>query len=355
MKGAVFLSRLFQRSIVGRELSDLPGLLARAVAVDATGRGLISCQDGEMKPCLATLPQLEGASTALASATRVLVLTGFYIPDAEVPAAETDGPLGAVLLSDALARTGVEVTLLTDEPCLQVLRTAADALEVVEDRVVSAPREIGSDWITSLLAEDGGVSHVVAIERAGPSHTAESLAGQSRDGVAPLERFDRLVNQESRNLVHNMRGRPICESTADLHRIVEVAAEMGICTIGIGDGGNEIGMGTIPWESLVDRLGEDPGARIACRVATDWNVVAGTSNWGAQALAISVSQLRGAVDWWKEWPPERQLELLQRTVDQGPSVDGVTGRREATVDGLDFEQFIGPWKQMIDAVSSGQP
>src|SRR5688572_10065475 len=42
------------------------------------------------------------------------VVTGFYIPAAQPPAAETDGPLGAVFLARALVPLGIRVALLTD-------------------------------------------------------------------------------------------------------------------------------------------------------------------------------------------------------------------------------------------------
>ena len=64
-------------------------------------------------------------------------------------------------------------------------------------------------------------------------------------------------------------------------------------TIGIGDGGNEIGMGTVPWEELVRRLPRKEASAIPCRIATDWNIIAGTSNWGAFALAAAVALLAG--------------------------------------------------------------
>src|SRR5205807_1527308 len=66
----------------------------------------------------------------------------------------------------------------------------------------------------------------------------------------------------------------------------------GLPTIGVGDGGNEIGMGKIPWDVI--RRNVPNGGLIACRVPTDYLIVAGVSNWGAYALAAGVALLRGA-------------------------------------------------------------
>ena len=71
-----------------------------------------------------------------------------------------------------------------------------------------------------------------------------------------------------------------------LDRIIELldhASRRRTVTIGIGDGGNEIGMGKIPHETIVKNIPN--GDLIHCRVPTDHLIVAGVSNWGAYALA----------------------------------------------------------------------
>src|SRR5205823_2743913 len=45
------------------------------------------------------------------------IVTGFYIPTADPPAGETDGPLGAVFLARALVPLGIGVIVLTDPFC----------------------------------------------------------------------------------------------------------------------------------------------------------------------------------------------------------------------------------------------
>ena len=49
--------------------------------------------------CAAARGGLFGAASALASARHVGLITGFYVPLGTPPAAETDGPVGAALLS----------------------------------------------------------------------------------------------------------------------------------------------------------------------------------------------------------------------------------------------------------------
>ena len=50
---------------------------------------------------------LSAAAHSLAGATSVGLITGFFVPRAEVAAAETDGPVGTALLAAALAACGV--------------------------------------------------------------------------------------------------------------------------------------------------------------------------------------------------------------------------------------------------------
>ena len=115
-------------------------------------------------------------------------------------------------------------------------------------------------------------------------------------------------------------------------------------TIGIGDGGNEIGMGKIRWDTI--RRNIPNGALIACRVPTDYLIVAGVSNWGAYALAAGVALLMN-----KSLPPdlfdvEREREILRIMVEKGPLADGATGQHTFTVDGLPFEVYAGPLREL---------
>ena len=154
------------------------------------------------------------------------------------------------------------------------------------------------------------------------------------------------VAPDSYNHCHNMRGKVIDEYSADMHLLFEELPDhRPECkTIGIGDGGNEIGMGAIPWEDLSRRLTGEQAGRVPCRIATDWNIIAGTSNWGGYALAAATLLLRGQQRLLQPWDREQQLRVLEQLVEKGPAVDGVTGRREPTVDGIPFLTYIQPWE-----------
>lgn len=93
---------------------------------------------------------LLAAARSLAAAPDAAVLTGFYIPAADPPAAETDGPIGAVQLAAALRALGGEVRLVTDAPCAPVVAAAlgAAAPDVPLD---VAPVQGYDDWAGAVL------------------------------------------------------------------------------------------------------------------------------------------------------------------------------------------------------------
>jgi hypothetical protein len=147
-----------------------------------------------------------------------------------------------------------------------------------------------------------------------------------------------------------MRGGDITEQTGSAHRLFEEPWPASRPrTIGIADGGNEIGMGKIRWSTIARNVPR--GGLIACRVPTDLLIVAGISNWGAYGLAAGVGLLRGAAPEPGLFDPEQERVILLAMVERGPLVCGMSGRREPAVDGLPFEQYAEVLRQMGAIVS----
>jgi hypothetical protein len=99
-------------------------------------------------------------------------------------------------------------------------------------------------------------------------------------------------------------------------------------TVGIGDGGNEIGMGNA--RARIARASGALMARIASVVRVDHLVVAGTSNWGAYGVVAALERLS---EQSLLHTPELERLLVDACVAAG-AADGITRRRESTVDGL---------------------
>jgi hypothetical protein len=101
-------------------------------------------------------------------------------------------------------------------------------------------------------------------------------------------------------------------------------------TVGVGDGGNEIGMGRV--RARLAREGRLM-ARIASVVSVDHLVVAGVSNWGAYGIVAHLARLTGQS---LLHTPGEERALIEACVAAG-AVDGITRRRERTVDGMDAD------------------
>jgi hypothetical protein len=330
---------------------------------DPAQRGLIGTESQFGPLCPGHLAA--AARDLAARGTRVAIVTGFYIPKGDPPAAETDGPPGSLLLATILHRLGIPTEVIADRLCVQAVRVAARETGFPETHILEFPHPAGGSGLTSTGSTDvwrseylsarPDLSHLIAIERAGPSHTAASIAAQKRKAPAPVEQFEQEVLSHHRDRCHNMRGEPIDDFTGDIHLLFEEISHRlpDARTIGIGDGGNEIGMGHVPWEELARRLSGEQAGRVPCRVACHWNIVAGTSNWGAYALAAALLLERNAIDLLQPFDADHQERVLQAMVKEGPAVDGVTRRREATVDGIPFRTYIQPWEGIRSLLGLG--
>jgi hypothetical protein len=246
---------------------------------------------------------------------------------------------------------GIKVALATDGFCTGALKAGmiACGLEAKVTLVTlgspAATWSVAQYWDHFENQVPFPLSHVIAIERVGPSHTPESVLSQPGATGNVVTRFWREVPPHHRDRCQTMRGRDITSHMSPAHLLFEGAgAQTGITTIGIGDGGNEIGMGKISWDVI--RRNIPHGGLVACRVSTDYLIVCGISNWGAYGLGAGVRLLRGLAPEPGLFDGERERELLRVMVEQGPLVDGVTGKPTVTVDGLPFDRYAEPLRRL---------
>jgi hypothetical protein len=307
------------------------------------GRNLINACAGDFAAACRSL--------ATAANPAVAVVTGFWIPTAQPPGAETDGPLGAIFLARALTPLGVRVALLTDAFCRPALDAGLRACGMEKQVSLLTLPAPDRPWPTFLargwlpfVRETFRATHLIALERVGPSHTDLSIQRQLGVGESLLT-FLHEVPPEHYDRCHTMQGIDITERMSPAHLLFEAASAVhGLTTIGIGDGGNEIGMGKIAWDII--RRNVPGGGLVACRVPTDYLLVCGISNWGAYGLGVGTWLSRGLRAPAELFDTERERGLLQRMVEQGPLVDGMTGRPTVTVDGVAFERYVEPLRRM---------
>lgn len=290
----------------------------RGLARDPTDNLVTACPNDLTDAC---------RSIANHAAPRVGIVTGFMIPTVDPPTGETDGPPGALFLAQALTRLGIPCVLLSDASGYDALWAGLELLELSQAvTLVDLPMDLDP---AAVFHSTRPVTHLIAIERSGPSYGFDSLAPEHRD----------------RN--HTMRGRDITDLTAAAHLLFEGPRDY--VTIGIGDGGNEIGMGRVPYPTICKNIPN--GELTACRTATDHLIVAGVSNWGAWALAAGVMLMKGSVD-VSLFEADRELKLLKHLVEHGRLVDGKLGQKAASVDGLTFQDYVKPLVQIGDLLRS---
>jgi hypothetical protein len=225
----------------------------------------------------------------------VLIATGFYILSAGRH--ETDGPPGAIAIGNALQALGRRVSYVSDVHTTAMLRDwLGSKAEVIDFPIadVETSRRIAND-----ILGRANPDLVISIER----------CGRTRDDA-----------------YLNMRSADITPHTARL----DYMFESGIPSIGIGDGGNEIGMGNLA-EIIpaVDRLPKDPAVTKVDRL-----IIASVSNWGGYGLVAALSRLTG-----RNLLPsvEEETQLIRRMVETG-AVDGTSGENKYYVDNFTLEQ-----------------
>ena len=240
---------------------------------------------------------MAAAARSLARAERVVLVTGFVARPGW--AAETDGPSGTVVLGRALRRIGARVTYLADPPVAPLVEACLRALGEPRD-LIAVPAEPAVALRTArerVRAFDP--THLVAIER----------PGRARDGG-----------------YYNARGRSVAALNAPLDALF-LRRRAGTVTIGIGDGGNEIGMGRVRARVVRD---VPNGAKLASVVRTDHLIVGGTSNWGAWGVAAHLGLVTGRA---LLHTPKEEARLTHAMVRAG-AVDGLTGAARPSVDNL---------------------
>lgn len=229
---------------------------------------------------------------------RVFLTTGFFVAGF----AETDGPVGTLFLAKALRKLGYEPVILTDEFCKGFFESEGI-------QVLYMPFDADLDWCMKQLGTYTPVG-LISIERCGENAAREYA---------------------------NMRGVSITDKTAAADLFFRIA--LGIVpTIGVGDGGNEIGMGNVA-DIIEEKLSLKP-----CVVTVDQLVIATVSNWGAYAIIAYLEKLSG-VKVFMDF--EEAKAFIKKTVEMG-SVDGVLKKQIVSVDGFGMEIE----KEIIDSLGA---
>jgi hypothetical protein len=298
------------------------------IGTDAGNRGMKSLiVPGDLRAAAEIIAALEvdlqggGPSVGV-----VVILSGFPCCVKESPPTETDGPPGTFAIARSVAALGHNAVVVTDSCNEAVFAAALNDLVLPPDDCGSVSLEVYPSTFTEddekrfcQLADSCKL--LIACERAGPG----------ADGNCYTMRE---IDMNEKGLI------------APLHRLVK---ESNAPFVAIGDGGNELGMGKVI-DHIINNPNISNGEKIGCVVAADHLIAASVSNWGGYALAAAAAlahiqknthNAKDAETWIERCVPSEQEEiaLLDRCVAAGCR-DGVSGKMEATVDGMPLETSL---------------
>ena len=271
----------------------------------------------------------------------VLIAPGMLVYPLEL--AETDGPLGGAALARALQMGfGAKPVLVTDRAAMDMTKavcrgaglnvTDLENLKKSERTVSVIGFPIDEDEArqeAELLFKDLSPKAIISIE----------CRGRNEKGV-----YHALP-----------KGRNMNHIAAKIPCLYDKAKEAGTLTIGIGDGGNEIGWGIvndvirekIPYG---DKCSCGCGGGVGDTTLVDVLVAASVSNWGAYGICACLSVLLNNSEILHDAGTESRM--LRECIDAG-GINGPSFLPEPKVDGLPEETNLAFLQLLAEMTKAG--
>jgi hypothetical protein len=266
--------------------------------------------------------QIARAILPVRAGSTIILVTGTGNPT-WLPQGETDGPSGVAVLARVLAALGIRTCVLSEERFLPGIAASVQA---------------GG---TPLLSEDSWrqrTNAAIALPfptgalAAGPF--IQDLLDRLPDVAAGF--FIEKPGPNAKGVFHNSSGKPKdSDWVAHAHLLANALSTRGALTIGVGDGGNEIGFGRIREQLVaVHPYGRDCGCPchggLLDATAVDLLLPASVSNWGGYAIAGAIALASGRLDALPDWTEVRRS--IAAPLQHG-AFDGYSGLAVDTVDG----------------------
>jgi hypothetical protein len=271
----------------------------------------------------------------------VLISTGWVLPPRFginwLTAGENDGISGSVGLADAIIRgLGAKVVFLTEKSLVPVLEGACKAAAIrtfsLKD-VKKMPKDLRKTGIKVASVQSFPTDNDEAKKT-----TIRLLDTLKPSAIITVEKSGR----NTKGVYHTGLGRDMSETTAKVDLLVDEMRSRGILTIGIGDRGNEIGMGVI--EDTVRKI--DPqGSKCECpckagtatMVKTDVLALGSCSNTVPFGIAAVLSGLL------RDPMVLQSADTFRRVLAAGVQAGALCGARmtpSLSVHGLDVEVHV---------------
>lgn len=256
----------------------------RLLSIDITGRGVVrqlyAAARSTQGQSLSYLAARELAERVLPRGV-VLISTGMPVGPWQM--GEQDGPVGAATLSRAL-----------------VIGLKANPIVLTEPKIV--------EMVAATVRAAG--LHVFPLEQALQYPTAAAVVPFPLDPEAGQAKAEDLLNElEPHALIsieraganehgeyHRALGASLTDHTSKQDVLFDLAKERGILTIGVGDGGNELGFGMIK-EAVLEAVPIAAKCRCPCGgtvvpvFVPDILIVAAISNWGVYGVEACLSSI----------------------------------------------------------------
>ena len=236
----------------------------------------------------------------------IFVTTGFYVAGH----AETDGPPGALIICLILKKLGYEPIILTDKYCQNFFEKYEIKVVYMEIKLQQNDK---TDFINKTIKQYNPVG-MISIERCGLNIS---------------------------NNYANMRNINITEFTAEIDSFFDNYYTK-IPTVGIGDGGNEIGMGNLA-NIIKEKLNLIP-----CKIKVDKLIISSVSNWGGYGLAAYLCRLSNNKKYFED-VENIVKEYIKYIISIG-SVDGITHENKEKVDGFEIDVELNIIKDLYKAI-----
>ena len=247
------------------------------------------------------------------------LFTGASSPD-HYPNGENDGPLGTIVLANALRQLGHHITIYIDpqlRPIIHALMDYYGQSYSITTLKIDSPDEN--------LEAASGLDVAIAVEKAGsnPNGHLHSITGTTRDGTR-----------------------------AKVDEIFSQVQKQGGITISCADGHNEIGFGKVydavaaaaPWTTECKC---ECGEGVMSNTSVDHLYVTGISNWGAYAVVAALALSTSDPTLLHTEKAERDIEQLALDYDVR---DGFLGAAGLTMDGVPLEANLSMLNMMRNLV-----
>lgn len=316
----------------------------RLVTVEMRNQGIVR---GNIAPLYSAARERQGRPLTMLAAKRlketihpgdrVIITTGAGSWP-WLPFGETDGPPGAASLARALTLgLGARPIIVSEERNLPaVVASCSAAGLLVSDSQLLGVRH--GTVVTAPFTVDPAIARTEA-ERLMDKWTPRAVIAVEKLGPNAKGEF------------HSLQGINCTSDTAKVHHLFEVAAERDIFSMGIGDGGNEIGCGLIyddtrrivPAGAVCQCPCQDGMATV---VSASVLVIASTSNWGAYGIGGCLAFLLGDQSLLQD--PLTERRVIEQCALAGAG-DGMSGMPIPWVDGtsLEVQQAVVTMLRMI--------